>query len=117
MIFWLYFLLPTLFPILHIYLFYFFHLWTLFYKTQNITGLGLGLTIGAMKSATGILVLHPDNMETISFVTLLISVVSAGIIVPLSGFKYTKPFAIALLVLYFVFLVLGILAAAEIFKF
>lgn len=75
------------------------------------------MTIGAIKSATGILVLHPDSMETISFVTLLISVVSAGIIVPLSGFKYTKPFAIALLVLYFVFLVLGILAAAEILTF
>ena len=50
--------------------------------------------------------LHPDNMETISFVTLILSVVSAGIVVPLSGFKYTKPFAIALLILYFLFLTL-----------
>ena len=58
--------------------------------------------------------LHPDHLETISFVTLLVSVVSAGIVVPLSGFKYTKPYAIALSVLYFLFLLLGILAAANV---
>ena len=58
--------------------------------------------------------LHPDHLETISSATLLLSVVSAGIIVPLSGFKYNKPYAIALSILYFLFLLLGILAATGI---
>jgi len=80
---------------------------------DTLCGLGLGLTVATIK-AGGPITLHPDLIETISFATLLLSVVSAGIIVPLSGFKYTKPFAIALLILYFLFLLLGLLAAANV---
>ena len=82
---------------------------------DTLCGLGLGLTVGTLKAA-GPIVLHPDNVETISFATLLVSVVSAGIIVPLSGFKYTKQYGVALLILYFLFLLLGILAAVEVIK-
>ena len=82
---------------------------------DTLCGLGLGLTVATIK-AGGPITLHPDLIETISFATLLLSVVSAGIIVPLSGFKYTKPFAIALLILYFLFLLLGLLAAANVFS-
>ena len=84
---------------------------------DTLCGLGLGLTVATLKSGISnnyTIKLHPDKIETLSFATLLCSVVSAGIIVPLSGFKYTKPFAVTLLILYIVFLVLGILVVAKV---
>ena len=60
--------------------------------------------------------LSGNSVLYFSFVCLMLSVVSAGIVVPLSGFRYTKKFGVFLGVLYLVWMVLAVLAATGVIK-
>jgi Ca2+/Na+ antiporter len=83
---------------------------------DTLVGLGLGLTIGSIRAKGGELLLSGNLVLYFSFVCLMISVLSAGIVVPLNGFKYTKKFGIFLGVIYMVWMVLAILAAVGVIQ-
>ena len=83
---------------------------------DTLVGLGLGLTIGTLRAKGGELMLHGGTVLYFSFACLMLSVVSAGIVVPLSGFKYSKKFGVFLGVLYVVWMVLAILAAVGVIQ-
>ena len=83
---------------------------------DTLVGLGLGLTIGSIRAKGGELLLSGNLVLYFSFVCLMISVMSAGIVVPLNGFKYTKKFGIFLGVTYMVWMVLAILAAVGVIQ-
>ena len=76
---------------------------------DTLVGLGLGLTIGTIRSSSGELLLSGNSVLYFSFASLMVSVISATIVVPLSGFKYTKKLGLFLGVLYMVWMVLAIL--------
>ena len=78
---------------------------------DTLVGLGLGLTIGTIRSSSGELLLSGNSVLYFSFASLMVSVISATIVVPLSGFKYTKKLGLFLGVLYMVWMVLAILTA------
>ena len=75
-----------------------------------LIGLGLSLTVGTLRH--GGLSLQENSADTrivwVCFAAWLVSLISALIVVPLTGFVISRPHAVGLLCLYAVFLILSL---------
>ena len=81
-----------------------------------LMGLGLSTTIATLRE--GSIDLGQDSSTVnLSFCMLLVSLVSSMIVVPLSGFRFKRPYGIVLIVVYFVFLAVTIMLQTGSLKF
>jgi len=76
-------------------------------------GLGLGLAIAAAQGDSN--PLGNDDTAIVSFTTLFLSVGAAAVVVPMSGYKYSKFFGYSLIGLYLVFLPLALMISFGLF--
>lgn len=81
-----------------------------------LMGLGLSTTIATLR--VGSISLGADSSTVnLSFFMLLLSLVSSMVVVPLSGFRFTRPYGIVMIIAYFAFLTVTILLQTGSLKF
>eukprot|EP00939_MAST-03C_sp_MAST-3C-sp1_P001851 g1851.t1 len=76
-------------------------------------GLGLGMFISALQGQP--VPFGKDATAIPSFVTLFLSVGAALVVVPMSGFRYTKKFGLCLVALYAIFMPIALLVSFGVF--
>ena len=81
-----------------------------------LVGLGLSTTIATLREGS-ISLGNDSSTVNLSFAMLLLSLVSSMIVVPMSGFRFKRPYGIVLILVYFVFLAVTILLQTGAVKF